>query len=181
MSRFVAFLRAINVGGHTVKMEELRKIFESLGVGGVETFIASGNVIFESSTRRGEPLRKKIEMTLRTELGYEVATFLRSDAELKGMGEYQPFAASQFRAPVSTLFVALLSEELRDDAKQKLINHGGAEDEFHVHSREIYWLCHVRANESKFSGPKLEKTIGMRTTVRNINTIRRLAAKLAAA
>jgi uncharacterized protein (DUF1697 family) len=46
MRRQVAFLRAINVGGHIVKMERLRMIFESLGLKEVETFIASGNVVF---------------------------------------------------------------------------------------------------------------------------------------
>jgi len=48
MTRYIAFLRAINVGGHTVKMEHLRGIFESMGFSNVETFIASGNVIFAS-------------------------------------------------------------------------------------------------------------------------------------
>ena len=50
MPRFIAFLRAINVGGHNVKMEELRVLFESLGFTNVETFIASGNVIFEADS-----------------------------------------------------------------------------------------------------------------------------------
>ena len=49
MRRYVAFLRAINVGGHTVKMDRLRALFAELGHGGVETFIASGNVIFEAA------------------------------------------------------------------------------------------------------------------------------------
>ena len=48
MPRYVAFLRAINVGGHVVKMERLRALFEDLGFAKVETLIASGNVIFET-------------------------------------------------------------------------------------------------------------------------------------
>jgi uncharacterized protein (DUF1697 family) len=47
MNKHIAFLRAINVGGHTVKMDTLRQLFESLGFTNVETFLASGNVIFE--------------------------------------------------------------------------------------------------------------------------------------
>ena len=51
MPRYIAFLRAINVGGrHTVKMDFLRDFFESLGFSNVETFIASGNVVFDSSS-----------------------------------------------------------------------------------------------------------------------------------
>ena len=51
MTKYIAFLRAINVGGHTVKMDRLRGLFESLGVLNVETFIASGNVIFEAKKK----------------------------------------------------------------------------------------------------------------------------------
>ena len=46
MTRYIAFLRAINVSGRRVKMDHVRKLFEALGFSNVETFIASGNVIF---------------------------------------------------------------------------------------------------------------------------------------
>jgi uncharacterized protein (DUF1697 family) len=59
MSRFIAFLRAINVGGHTVKMDDLRQLFEALGFSGVETFIASGNVVFETNARKVKALDKE--------------------------------------------------------------------------------------------------------------------------
>ena len=74
-TRFIALLRAINVGGHNVKMDRLRKLFESLGLSNVETFIASGNVIFDSLVESAETLEEKIERHLRESLGYEVATF----------------------------------------------------------------------------------------------------------
>ncbi len=51
MPKYVALLRAINVGGHTVKMDHLRRLFEALGFTNVETFIASGNVIFDSTSK----------------------------------------------------------------------------------------------------------------------------------
>ena len=81
MARHVALLRAINVGGHVVKMDALRGHCEALGLGQVETFIASGNVIFESRAGAAA-LEKKLEAHLRQTLGYEVATFIRSAAEL---------------------------------------------------------------------------------------------------
>ena len=59
MTRYVAFLRAINVGGHVVKMEALRKLFESMGFQRVETYIASGNVIFDSEARKTERSREE--------------------------------------------------------------------------------------------------------------------------
>jgi uncharacterized protein (DUF1697 family) len=60
MSKFVAFLRAINVGGdRTVKMQSLRQVFESLGCSRVTTFIASGNVVFDTTTKRTKTLERK--------------------------------------------------------------------------------------------------------------------------
>ncbi len=79
MSRCIAFLRAINVGGHTVKMDDLRRLFESLGFTRGETFIASGNVVFETTSKNTTALERKIEKKLRDALGYEVATFIMTD------------------------------------------------------------------------------------------------------
>ena len=76
MSRYIAFLRAINVGGHTVTMDRLRALFTSLGFTRVETFIASGNVIFDTPSRSPTKLESNIEQHLQLALGYEVRTFL---------------------------------------------------------------------------------------------------------
>ena len=78
MPRYVAFLRAINVGGHVVKMDDLRRRFAQLGFTEVETFIASGNVIFSSPSRDAAALEKKIERQLEKSFGYEVKTFVRT-------------------------------------------------------------------------------------------------------
>ncbi len=95
MPRFVAFLRAVNVGGRVVKMGELRTLFESLGLRSVETFIASGNVIFESNGRSVPSLERRIEDHLRKALGYEVKTFVRTDAEVAAIAKYKPFRANR--------------------------------------------------------------------------------------
>src|SRR5262245_44271541 len=93
MTRYVAFLRAINVGGHIVKMDHLRTLFEALRFKRVETFIASGNVIFESPGEAAA-LEDRIERHLRKALGYDVDTFLRSSDELCAVAAYEPFDAA---------------------------------------------------------------------------------------
>lgn len=60
-------------------MARLREILESLGLGDVETFIASGNVIFRSRSARTEVLERRIEEALRKSLGFDVVTIVRSD------------------------------------------------------------------------------------------------------
>src|SRR5438093_13743288 len=91
MPPYVAFLRGINVGGHTVKMDDLRRHFEAMGVANVSTFIASGNVLFESPEADAAALERRIEATLHAALGYESATFLRTDAELAAVAAQDPF------------------------------------------------------------------------------------------
>ena len=62
MTKYVAFLRAINVGGHAIiKMTDLKQLFESLGMENVQTYIQSGNVIFESDEENAASMEKLIE------------------------------------------------------------------------------------------------------------------------
>ena len=180
MLRFIAFLRAINVGGHTVKMDHLRRLFESLGFAGVETFIASGNVVFETTSKNAKTLERRIENRLRETLGFEVATFLRTDAELAAIANYKPFRQSDLNA-AAALNIAFLADKLDDKLKQKLMALRTDIDAFHVHEREIYWLCRKKQSESTFSNAVLEKTLGRQSTLRGANTIKKIAAKYSAA
>ena len=176
-TRLVAFLRAINVGGHNVKMDQLRELFESLGLSNVETFIASGNVIFDSPAANAQTLEKEIEGHLRASLGYEVATFIRSASELADIVSYEPFATSELDREGNSLYIAFLPAPPDTEAEQRLLAFRTEIDDFHVRGREIYWLCRKRMSESAFSGALLEQTIWTPATVRNANTLRRLAAK----
>jgi uncharacterized protein (DUF1697 family) len=176
MTQYVAFLRAINVGGHTVKMTDLRELFEALGFSSVETFIASGNVIFNSPVGDTAELEQRIETHLRESLGYPVATFIRSVPDLERIARHVPFQASELENG-ETVYIAFLQREPTDEAHQKLMSFRKATDDFHVHQCQVYWLCRTRFSDSTFSGAKLEKTLGMQATVRNSSTVKKMAAK----
>ena len=176
MPQFVAFLRAINVGGHNVKMDTLRGLFEDRGLQDVETFIASGNVIFTSRSKSENALQRKIEAHLHESLGYEVATFIRTPAQVAAVARYRPFTQSRLRT-AKALGVAFLAKPLATGAKKPLMALRTEIDDFHVHGREVYWLCRKRQSESKFSNVLFEKALGVRSTFRGVNTIVRLATK----
>lgn len=177
--RYFAFLRAINVGGHVVKMDRLRSLFEGLKLKNVETFIASGNVIFETRTADEAALTSRIERHLEQSLGYAVATFLRSGEEVSAVSTYQPFARDELEHPNHTLYVGLLRSPPGRGAQQRLDTLRTPFDDFHIAGREFYWLVRTSFSESKVSGAVLEKALGMPATLRNINTMRRLATKAA--
>ena len=120
MFRFVAFLRAINVGGgRTVKMQYLCQVFESLGFSNVATFIASGNVVFETTTKETKALERRIEKALKTALGYEVRTFVRGEAELAKIAGYRPFPRSKFDETWHSNII-FLADNLNEKLKQSV-------------------------------------------------------------
>jgi len=181
MPRYVALLRAINVGGHIVKMDQLRKLFAELGLSNVETFIASGNVLFDSPSKSGPALEKKIEKHLKAALGYEVATFVRTAGEVCEAAAHEPFSPAAMKTPYHGLYVSFLRDAPAAAAQRALDALRSPSDDFHINARELYWLSRVPFGESKVGGALLEKTLGMPATMRSVTTVRKLAAKCAGA
>jgi uncharacterized protein (DUF1697 family) len=176
-ARYVAFLRAINVGGHVVKMDRLRKIFESMRFRNVETFIASGNVIFDAA---GGPLslERRIERALAAALGYDVGVFLRSLEELAAIARHEPFANSPEGC---TLFVVFLKDAPNPAFRRQFGSLQLDDDRLHINKREVYWLCrNGRITDSAVAVP-LGKMVGTSGTMRNVTTVRKLASRYAAA
>lgn len=175
MARYIAFLRAINVGGHTVTMADLRAHFEAIGLAKAETFIASGNVVFESNLKP-KALRTAIEAHLQEVLGYEVAAFIRTDVEVQTISLHQPFADTAMRL-AGALNVAFLQDAMGPEAIAKLMTLRSDLDDFHVQGREVYWLCQVKQSESKFSNALFERALKLKATFRGLSTVRKLVAK----
>lgn len=180
MPRYIAFLRAINVGGHIVTMERLRALFEELGLAEVATFIASGNVIFTTDETDTVALEKRIAAHLKDALGYPVGTFLRTDTQVKAIAEYQCFPTSQREAAYG-LNVMLLATPLSEEAVNSLHQFTTDVDCFHVHDAAIYWLCAVKISESQVFQTRFWKDFAkqhpVESTMRTINTFVRLAKK----
>ena len=176
MPRLIAFLRAVNVGGRTVPMARLRKEFEALGFTGVETFIASGNVIFTSRSSDLAAVEKTIEARLRAAFDFEVATFVRTDADLAAVAGYKPFTEAQIKS-AGAFCVGFVEKPLDAAAARALMAFKTDIDDFHTKGREVYWLCRKKQSDSTFSNASMEKKLRIRATFRGINTVARLAAK----
>jgi uncharacterized protein (DUF1697 family) len=170
--KYVAFLRAINVGGRVVRMEQLRAVFESLRLGNVSTFIASGNVLFESGAAPAS-LEKRIESALQKALGYRVDTFLRTGSELVRVADRNPFDVG----PGDTFYVGFFRDAPAADARTRVLALNSDVDTLAVHGRELYWRIHGKTMDSKITPGALEKALKTPGTLRNINTVRKLALK----
>jgi len=159
-------------------MEKLRGLFEGLGFKEVETFIASGNVIFTSNSKDAVALQGKIEGYLGKSLGYEVKTFLRTTSELAVIAQHRSFKTHELKS-AGAVCIGFLAEPLTTEGRKSLMALRNEMDNFHVNDREVYWLCKLKQSDSKFSNLLFEKTLKVRVTFRGINTVARLAAKYA--
>lgn len=174
MPRYAAFLRAVNVGGRVVKMDALVKILESMGFADVESFIASGNLVFSSKAAKG--LDAKIEAALGRACGFEVPVFVRTMDEVAAAAAHDPFPTRDAtRFP--TYLVGFLSKSLDAAGVGRLSLLSTKEDLFHVRGREFWWLSAYHPARPAITGRQLEKALGQPTTLRNPNTIRRMAEK----
>jgi uncharacterized protein (DUF1697 family) len=173
MFRYFAFLRAINVGGHIVKMDQLKQIFESLEFKNVRTTVASGNVTFDDNSSDARVLENKIEDALKSALGYEVVTFIRNENEMVSIVKFQPFPQSKVGKAVS-FNVGFLKDRLTPASEKELMSLSTPTDDFAVHGREMYWLCGTKQMESGFSNAVFEKQLAVRSTFRGIPTVQKM-------
>ena len=170
MPRYFAFLRAINVGGHVVRMETLRDLFTSLGFSLVETFINSGNVIFQSKSTKTAEMEKRIATHLESSLGYPVPTFLRTDAELAAIARHQGDESVTF-------CVGFVAQPLTASQREILMGLQTEFDTFRVDGREIYWQSSQKQSQSKITNALLERKLKIPFTFRNVTTVTKLLAK----
>jgi uncharacterized protein (DUF1697 family) len=175
----VAFLRGINVGGHTVKKGVLCDVFLGLDLTEVATFIASGNVLFEpGATDTDEELEVRLAAALEKQLGWPVPIFVRSPAEIAAMVEVAS-AAELVAAAGETLQVGLCHRAPDADAVARLVGLSTPADLLRVEGRELYWLSRGPVHKSKLTTPRVERAGGGPVTFRNITTMRRLCNALA--
>jgi uncharacterized protein (DUF1697 family) len=179
MPTYAAFLRAVNVGGRVVKMETLRTLFAKMGFSNVQTMIASGNVVFDTPQRNVARIEQAIEKQLAEALGYTVTTFVRTLPELAALAEH-PLVAGTALADGASLYVAFVREKPGAHTTRKLKTLKTDAEDFQVHDHHVLWVVRGRFSDSAVSGPSLERTLGVPTTVRNSTTVRRMVEKFRA-
>jgi len=167
VSKHVALLRGINVGGKsTVSMAKLKATFEALGFDDVVTYINSGNVVFEGS----KPAAATIEKRIAKDFGRDVSILLRTPAELKRVEKENPFP----KAEPKRLHVYFLSGKSSAKAVAALDPDRSPSDAFEVAGREVYLHTPDGIGRSKLTIDYFERTLGVRATARNWNTVTKL-------
>ena len=172
---YVAFVRGINVGGRKViRMEELARIFTSAGLRNVRTYIASGNVIFESGSANTTALTRRIEKTLLHSLGYQVTVMLRTLSELESIVTRNPFKRQPSGSDVMQ-FVVFLADEPKGKIQIPLISTAENLEVFEVTDRAAFVLSRrQKTGRSGFPNNFVEKQFGVAGTTRNWSTVNKI-------
>ena len=171
--RYVALLRGINVGGKSlIKMAALKECVEAIGHGEVRTYIASGNVLFDSKERSGPKLDAQFERAIEKTFGLPVRVVVRSGAEIQRIAEHVPKAwigAADLRVTVAFL---LRGNDARTVARGLKPKDGI--DEVVVAPGALIWA--IRHDAITRTGLKLVGTpVYKQMTLRNLNTTLKLA------
>ena len=133
-------------------------------------------MLFDAPEADAHALKDHLESALNEALGYKVSVFLRRPAELAAIAVYAAFKAGELES-AAALNVAFLSAAPDEEAQRKLMALKTDIDDFHVHGRQVYWLCRKRQSESTFSNAALERALGQPSTLRGIKTIRKMVKK----
>jgi uncharacterized protein (DUF1697 family) len=178
VSRYVAFLRGMNVGGHRLTNDELRAHFGALGFGEVATFRASGNVIFAAGSESEQSVGARIEAGLAERLGYAVPTFVRSEDEVRAVAAHEPFAAHELARSNGKLQVSFLSRQATREQRDEVLSLTGDDDllAFASSARELYWLPSGGMLESALELTRIDRVLGA-STMRTKGTVELIAAK----
>lgn len=173
---YIALLRAINVGGHNVKMDALRALFEELGFSNVRSFIQSGNVFFESNETDRAKLTREIEEHLEQSLGYMVPTMLRTVEDIERIFELDPFKGIEVTDDIR-LMILFLSQPVPKDITLPLTSDKKEIEILSATENEAFVVLHIAQpgkvpEVTKF----IEKTLGSKSTGRFYHTSEKLLA-----
>lgn len=169
MTTYIALLRAINVSGkNMIKMAELKQMCEQIGLAKVQTYIQSGNVLFQSA-EGPDTLRERIEAGILATFGLTVTVILRTAAELAAVIERCPLPEHEH------LYVTFLAGAPSPEGIERLMAFQAEHEEVQVLGQEVYIIYREGAGRTKLTNAVLEKRLGVASTARNWRTTTKLA------
>ena len=171
MAILISMLRGINVGGHNkIKMEELRKVYESLGFQNITTYVQSGNVLFTSNENKIEKIAESIEQQIKNTFAFSVSVIIRERKDFQNIIQINPFLIGRNEDPVK-LYVTFLSKPVPALKIDNLKVPESGNDEFFIMGKEIFLFCPDGYGRTKLSNNFFEKKLNVVATTRNWKSV----------
>ncbi len=175
MNSFVSLLRGVNVTGHnTIRMTELKALYESLGFNDVTTYIQSGNVVFRAEADNPAQVEASIEHTIEKKFGFSVTVIVRKPAEIAGVIKSNPFIGGH-KIDETRLYITFLRTK-PTSALLKALQPAAAKstDQYEIVGREVYLYCPNGYGKTLLSNTFFEKQLKSAATTRNWKTVNTL-------
>jgi uncharacterized protein (DUF1697 family) len=174
MHTYIAILRGINVSGHKmIKMKELTTLFESLDFKTVQTYVQSGNVVFQASEKGVDDLAKRIEKKIGEQFGFEVPVLVMEKNYMASIVQNNPFLLSGDK-DVTKLHVTFLSSEPEKSNVDKINRDLYLPDEYTVTNSVVYLYCPNGYGNTKLNNNFFENKLKVTATTRNWKTVMEL-------
>ena len=174
MIRYIALLRGINVSGQKkILMADLRKLLSNFQ--NVETYIQSGNIIFESENENSDEIAKEISTYIYKEYGFEVPVIVKTNKEWEHAFNNNPFLKDG-TIETKQLYITFLSEIPSDENVEIMNQMDYSPDIFIIQKNLIYSRYPNGAGRSKMTINVFEKKLQVSATSRNWNTVTKLLA-----
>ena len=163
MTTYIALLRAVNVGGTgKLPMVDLKALCAELGFGRIETYIASGNVVFDCDMAPAK-VQAQLERRLLAYAGKAVGVFVRTTVEMRTILKRNPFSDKEFKLTHAIFLNEKPPADALDDVR------GRDREEMRLGQREIYVYYPEGMGQSRLQIPSAR--LG---TARNMNTVSKL-------
>ncbi|MER3375449.1 MAG: DUF1697 domain-containing protein [Allomuricauda sp.] len=172
MKTFIALLRGINVSGQKkIKMAELRETLTQNGLENVQTYIQSGNIIFDSEVLETSTLEHTIHKAIAQDFGFEVPTLVVSGSAIQKVLEDNPFAN---KAEENRLYYVLLKQAPEKDVVAQFEELSFTNEDFHVTEKCVYLMCKKGYGNAKLNNNLIERKLKVEATTRNQKTMQKL-------
>ena len=174
MAVVISLLRGVNLAAHNrVKMDELRALYESLGLEDPRTYVQSGNVIFRTKERDLVRLARRIEKAIEQRFGFRTEVILRTTAELRDAVARNPFAGRAGIDPAK-LLVTFLDGVPSPEARETAMKIKADPEELRIDGRELYIYFSNGLARPKVPWMAVVKTLKTRGTGRNWNSVTKI-------
>lgn len=171
MKTYIALLRGINVGGQKkIPMAGLCELLTISGLENVQTYIQSGNVIFQSSKENAQKLELIIHEAIKVHFGFEVPVLVKTDSELQGIFNDCPFSEEK----TTNSYFILLYNTPDKDLVEKLSEINYPNEEIIISNNCIYFYSAIGYGRTKYNNNFFERKLKVTATARNYKTMAKL-------
>ena len=174
MATYISILRGINVSGQKlIKMDALKRMYESLNFEKVKTYIQSGNVVFSTCETNLKKLESQISSRLEKEFGEEVPVIVLKAETLENIIKNNPFA-NDGQKDTSNIYITFLADKQKEIDKDSIENKKQEGEEIEYSENAIYLYCPNGYGRTKLNNNFLENKLKIKATTRNWKTTNEL-------